>query len=229
MSTCRISRKATGVAALLLWPASSLTPLPARLRAARSSHGGGDGRRWATFLRSGQSVATREYGYTPAFEELLKGPRAGGTTRPEKSGGENRGQRRPEVTQWLGHVLAAEAPPSYLFVRRCLVCGLLAWLAFPSLHNLVHTESAAVTVLHSAVAAGFAPAVATLYGTISAFTISLLTERIRRIQERVGQEASALAMLTRHTIDLYTTAWVRDARAESHVRPAPLPPPSVQL
>ena len=43
-------------------------------------------------------------------------------------------------------------------------------------------QQKAVAALQTAIASGFAPAVATLYGTMQAFTISLLTERIRRIQ-----------------------------------------------
>ena len=73
---------------------------------------------------------------------------------------------------------------------------------------------------------GFAPAVATLYGTMQAFTISLLTERIRRIQEIVGQEVAALSMLTRHSIDLYTLGYeVDDATLVKALRPLWCPSP----
>ena len=52
----------------------------------------------------------------------------------------------------------------------------------------------------------FAPAVATLFGTLTSFTISLLTQRQARIQQLVAEEAATLGLLARHLLDLFSDA-----------------------
>jgi len=141
-------------------------------------------------------------------------------------------KRKNAAMNWLGRALASE-DPGRVFVRRSLLSAAIAFAIFPLLHrSLLHvgmaaqgyaatrSQHTAVAALQSAIASGFAPAVATLYGTMQAFTISLLTERIRRIQETVGQEAATLSMLTRHSIDMYTLAYrVDDVTLVKALRP----------
>ena len=172
----------------------------------------------------------RAYGYEPAFRELAL-------------------NKRPEITSdknILGRLFRAERTP-FLVFEKALLGFVLAYAIFPSLarflwRSLPPPTAATVTVgaspsasqqaraaafsaaslwqIRGAVASGFAPAVGTLYGTMQAFTISLLTERIRRIQETVGQEVAVLSLLTRHSIDLYKLAYrVDDATLTRALRP----------
>ena len=107
-----------------------------------------------------------------------------------------------------------EMTPITIF-RTCTLTFIIAFVSFPALCVFMKGSSE----LQAAVASGLVPAIGTLYGTMQAFTISLLTERKRRIQEIVGQECAALSLLARHSIDLYRNYNVDNATMTRALRP----------
>ena len=201
---------------------NTIESLRRRGRQHRESSGPGGTRR----VGGGDYRDARKYGFEPAFKEL----ELGGKEEDESSLSNNK--------KIIGSIFNAERS-SFVLVKKAFLGFVVAYLVFPMLARFLwrslpppiaatpayqtsRTAFAAASLwqLRAAVSSGFAPAVGTLYGTMQAFTISLLTERIRRIQETVGQEVSTLSLLTRHSIDLYKLSYrVDDATLMRALRP----------
>ena len=159
----------------------------------------------------------RGYGFLPAFDELHLSDRLPHEVDCEKSI-DDAGPWVKKVENtfpWLTRAwFDKDSTPISIF-RTCSFAFVLAFLLFPALSNILSASKD----LQSAVSMGLVPAIGTLYGTMQAFTISLLTERKRAIQVAVGQECAALSLLTRHSIDFYRALQVDNATMTRALRP----------
>lgn len=161
----------------------------------------------------------RGYGFVPAFDELhvsaglphgAEGDELiavpGALPWVKKVGG---------AVPWMKKVWSDNDGTPISIFRTCSLAFLVAFVSFPALSHFLSGSSE----LQAAVSAGLVPAIGTLYGTMQAFTISLLTERKRAIQVAVGQECAALSLLARHSIDLYRTYHVDNVTMTRALRP----------
>jgi len=161
----------------------------------------------------------RGYGFLPAFDELHLGDRLPHDVERENSiddaGTLPWVKKVEDAVPWLKKAwFDNDATPISIF-RTCSLAFIVAFFSFPVFSKFLSESKD----LQSAVSAGLVPAIGTLYGTMQAFTISLLTERKRAIQVAVGQECAALSLLTRHSIDLYRTLKVDNATMTRALRP----------
>ena len=174
----RAARFAFAPARLTLWAAMRAA---ASARAARETIG----KEFEEMLRPSQ----RSYAYPSAFEDM-DAPLSLSQINNEETGPIMLSARSTlRVSFLLLMVFAYVAWPSYVRGIGFFVGGAKGFDKLKAITGWV-----------------FAPAVATLFGTLTSFTISLLTQRQARIQQLVAEEAATLGLLARHLLDLFSDA-----------------------